>query len=139
MKQNWNWQSWWKPTLAVATFIGMFEWAFHWVLLKDMYAETASLWRTHAEMLDKTWLMVGALLLFSAWLVWLYPKGYEGKSKWEGARFGLWMGMLFSVMVASWYAILPIPATLAWAWVAGTLIECIGAGAVIGWTWKPAK
>jgi hypothetical protein len=104
-----------------------------------MYAQTAHLWRTHTEMMDMVWLMTGSLLLFSAWMVWLYPKGYEGKSKWEGARFGLWMGILFTAMVAGLYTILPIPAALAWAWAVGILIECIGAGTIIGWTWKPAK
>jgi hypothetical protein len=137
--QSWTWKSWWKPLIAVAAWIAIYEWVFHGWMLKDWYMATADLWRTPEEMWNTMWIMGAAWIIFAGWMVWLYPKGYEGNGKWEGARFGLWMGILFSSLVLAWWAILPVPAAMAWAWLVGTLIECIGAGAVLGWTWKPAK
>lgn len=139
MKTNWGWKSWGWPTVVVFGFIAMYEWAFHGVILKGMYMETASLWRPEAEMMNMVWIMWAAQLIFAGWMVWLFQKGYEGKGMWEGSRFGLWMAPVFAIMAFSWWAILPIPAALAWAWLIGTAIECIGAGTVLGWAWKPAK
>jgi len=55
----------------------------------------------------------------------------------QGLRFGLYAGLLVAFPQSLvWYVVLPIPFVLAAGWFAGTLADCLVAGAVVGLTYR---
>jgi hypothetical protein len=69
-----------------------------------------------------------------------YVKGYEpGKNGLgQGLRYGFYLGVMVALpMNLGWYAVLPIPATLAMYWIVGGIVEFVAAGAAAGLVYKP--
>ncbi len=126
---------------SIAVFIAMFavEFVIHGLCLSGIYEETAALWRSKAEMESMMWMMWLGYLIFAPFFVCIYSKGYEeGKSGLsQGLRFGALIGMMLAPMMAlGWYAVLPMPKMLAIYWGAGSFIEYLLLGAVVGLVWK---
>ena len=61
---------------------------------------------------------------------------YEDKGLGEGLRFGIPMGILLGLLQAGMYPYLPISVELAFAWFLGGLIQGIGIGLVLAYTYK---
>jgi hypothetical protein len=130
-----NVKRWLLASLAVLVVFVALEMLIHNVLLRDIYMQTASVWRPMEEM-DKLmhFIFIG-YLVFAPLFTLIYAKGYEkGKSGLaQGLRFGLYFGGALSVMGSfGWYPILPIPLTLAVSWFASILVTYVAAGAAAG-------
>ncbi|OGA22556.1 MAG: hypothetical protein A3I02_15205 [Betaproteobacteria bacterium RIFCSPLOWO2_02_FULL_67_26] len=122
---------------SVAVFVVMLvlEFVIHGVLLQGIYQQTASVWRTQADMQRLMWIFWVGYLMFAPFFALIYAKGYEkGKpGLGQGFRFGLYMGAMLSVAHSyGWYVILPIPLVLACYWFAAILVEFIAAGIAAG-------
>lgn len=81
------------------------------------------------------WMMFVGALVFSFVFACFYTKGYEtGKDGLgQGLRFGLYAGLLLATYQGLvWYVVLPIPMSLAIAWLAGAMVKSLCAGAVVG-------
>ncbi len=114
----------------------------HGKLLMGLYEQTASVWRGKGESHEMMWLMALGQLLFGLVFAWIYAKGYEaGKpGLGQGLRYGFLIGLLLSIIdVSIWYVVLPIPFALAAGWVAGALVDCLAAGAVVGLIYRPRR
>lgn len=128
-----------NASIVVFVLCVIMDYALHGILLKGLYAETASLWRP-AEAIGKlTWIfwVVDAAIAFL--LVWLFAKGWEAGKPWlgQGIRFGLVLGLLFSLpMGFSMYAIMPIPLMLALGWFVGSLVEFLIASIAAAWMFR---
>ena len=115
-------------------FVGAFlvilasDFVLHGVLLKDLYAQTASAWRSEADMQAHMGYMLAGQAIAALFLVWIFAKGYEGKGLGEGVRFGLLIGAFGSAHCFIQYAVTPIPCSLLCAWVAGMLVQSVLAG-----------
>lgn len=121
----------------IAVFVAwqVLDMVMHGVLLMHIYRETASLWRPVLEMnlgLKAVVGMVSAVcfVLLYAWLV--RPKSWAA---------GLAYGLIFGVgtgfaMGFGTYSVMPIPKSLAVAWLAGTVVESAIAGLLTGWIVK---
>ena len=130
-----NTKRWLLASVAVFVVIGVLEFLIHGVLLSDMYKQTASVWRSEAEMQKMMWIFWMGMLVFAPFFALIYVKGYEkGKpGLGQGFRYGLYVGVMLSVMHSfGWYVILPIPLALAFYWLLGTLVEFIAAGVAAG-------
>lgn len=124
--------------IAVFVFIVLAEWVIHGVLLKGIYQETASLWRTDEQMKSMCiWMFVGYFLL-AKYFTFIYARGCEEGGVAEGFRFGILAGLLLSSGGFMWYAVLPISMALLWYWVAATMFEAIVAGMIVGAIYKKA-
>lgn len=134
-----NTKRWLLASAAVVVVIGLLEFLIHGVLLADMYRQTASVWRSEAEMQQMMWVFWVGILVFAPFFVLIYTKGYE-KTKpglGQGFRYGLYVGALLSVMNSfGWYALLPIPLSLATSWFLSILVEFIVAGMVAGLVYR---
>lgn len=130
----------WVAVGSVALVSGLCDFVFNGILLKDLYQETASLWRPMAEMKSLAWLAVVTYFLFAWIFVVVYGKGYE-KDKagiGQGLRYGFLIGLLLcSVFSLGCYVLMPIPAVLAVCWFVGGMAECMIAGMVAGVIYKP--
>ncbi len=127
---------------AAAVFVAMFvlEFVTHDLMLKEMYRQTASVWRPANQMQSHMGHMVLGYVIYSIFFSIIYAKGYEtGKSGvGQGLRFGILMALLqapFGALI--WYSVLPIPAALAVSWMAAGLVLNTSLGLVAGLVYKP--
>ncbi len=126
-----NVKGWVIASVVVAVVIAVVEMIIHGVLLQSSYQQTASVWRPMSESQPMMPLMWLGYLIFAPFFVWIYAKGIEaGKSAiGQGVRFGLAFGVGLSAMSSLiWYVVLPIPASLAWAWFAAGVAVYLAAG-----------
>lgn len=112
----------------------------HGILLEETYQATATakLWRPMAEM-DIT-LMSIVTLAYTACFVFLYSLFVSNKSVATGIKFGALFGLTAGISMGfGSYVFMPIPLSLALTWFAGTLVESIVSGALVGVIVKPEE
>ena len=107
------------------------------VLLADLYARHAQLFRPQTEM--NVTLGLGAALAGFFVFAYAYAKGYEGGTgAVEGLRFGVIVGLLLAAFSVTWnYVVLPVAGALAAAWIVDVIVEMAIYGAVVGLVYKP--
>ncbi len=134
-----NTKRWLLASVAVVVVMGVLEFLIHGVLLSDIYRQTASVWRSEAEMRQMMWVFWAGILVFAPFFALIYVKGYE-KDKpglGQGFRYGLYVGAMLSVMNSfGWYVLLPIPLALAFYWFLAIPVEFIAAGVAAGLVYR---
>jgi len=111
------------------------------ILLADLYQQTSSVWRPQDQIQGNLWLMWLGYLIFAPVFVLIYTKGYEANKEGlgQGVRFGRLVGiLLFAPQSLGWYAVLPIPAILAFWWFLSGMVEAVAAGAAVGLIYRQA-
>jgi len=130
-----------RSTLAV--FIIFIVWSIldfviHGMLLQDIYKSTASLWRPMEEM--NMTVMHLVTLAYAACFVVIYSVFVKDRSISNGLKFGLLFGLAAGISMGfGSYSYMPIPLSLALSWFAGTLVQSIIAGALVGTVMKDGK
>jgi len=117
----------------VAIFItwSILDFVIHGVLLQSAYEATASLWRPMVEI--KIGLSYLVTMIFTVCFVLIYALQISDKSMATGIKYGFLFGLAMGVSMGfGSYSYMPIPYTLAFTWFAGTLVESILAGAIVG-------
>lgn len=130
-----NTKRWLLASVAVVVVTGALEFLINGVLLSDLYRQSASVWRSEAEMQKMMWVFWVGILVFAPFFALTYVKGYEkGKpGLGQGFRYGLYVGVMLSVMNSfGWYVLLPIPLALAFSWFLAILVKFIAAGVAAG-------
>jgi hypothetical protein len=65
-----NWKKFFFAFIAAFIFMFLWGWLFNQVFMKDIYAQTASLWRPQTEMMNRfPWLVIGQLILVGAFVL----------------------------------------------------------------------
>lgn len=123
--------------VVVFVFVFLYEWVFHGMLMADMYAQTANLWRSEADMEAKFMYLVAGQLLFAVMITWVFIRGYENRGIGEGLRFGIIMTLLLNAPMLVMYAVAPYPEMMVFGWVAGSLVECLVIGVLLALLYKP--
>jgi len=120
----------WVVYLAVSPLVNN-------VLLADLYAQHARVFRPQAEM-NVAFGLAAALVGFFVF-AYAYAKGYEGGAGVvEGLRFGVVVGLLLAAFSVAWnYVVLPVSGALAAAWIVDVIVEMAIYGAVVGLVYKP--
>ena len=124
-------------TFAAFVFIFIYEMMFHGVLLRGLYESTAPVWRTEQEMQNYMGWAVATQIFMAGMFTWLYLTYGKVKDMAGGCRFGAVMGLFLGGMQFGYYLYMPIPMTLAAAWLIGSVIEGIGLGALLTLMYKP--
>jgi hypothetical protein len=120
----------WVGFIAAFLVFAILDTIVNVVLLKGSYESTAQLWRPEAEM--KIWLFYVVYAFQAFFLSLIFSKGYEGKGVSEGARYGLYVGLMVAIPMAyGTYGAMPIPYHLALQWFIYGTIEFIVAGCVL--------
>jgi len=119
---------------VVFIFVFAYEFLVHGFLLKDLYDQTAQLWRPEEEY--KMPVMFLSQFGFSAVLAYIFTLHYEGKGIGEGIRFGLYIGMLLGAINIGTYSYMPIPMVLMLGWVLAALLLGLGSGVVLSLVYK---
>ena len=130
-----NVKRWGLAGVAAFAVIFVLDFIIHEKLLVGAYQATAHVWRPPAETAPMMWMMFVGTLVFSLVFACFYTKGYETNKGGlgQGLRFGLYAGLLLATYQGLvWYVVLPIPMSLAVAWLAGAMVKSLCAGAVVG-------
>ena len=134
-----NTKRWLLASVAVFVVILALDFIIHGVLLHGVYRETASVWRSPADIQRLMWVFPLGYLIFAPIFTFIYVKGYEkGKpGPGQGFRFGLYLGAMLAVLNSfGWYALLPVPLALAYYWFFAILVEFVAAGVTAGLVYR---
>lgn len=118
---------------VIAVFItwSALDFLIHGVLLQSAYAATANLWRPMNEMNRPVMSLV--TLVVAACFVTIYGSLAKQKSLASGIKYGALFGLATGASMGfGSYSYMPISLTLACSWFAGSFVEMIVAGALVG-------
>jgi hypothetical protein len=118
---------------VVAVFVlwSLMDFLLHGVLLSDLYAATASLWRPPSEM--RHGLLHVVRLISALCYVGIYACLVSEKSMGRALRYGVLYGVAAGVgMGYGSYAVMPIPYYLALAWFLGAVAEALAGAVILG-------
>lgn len=123
-------------TLLVAIIWSLLDFVIHGYLLKDVYFETAYLWRPVEEM--KSGIMQTVIVVGALFYTLLYQRFYgTHNSLKSGVQFGFYLGMLWGVSAGlGTYSFQDIPLFLACAWLFAVLIKSVAAGVGLHWAFR---
>src|SRR6266853_2220919 len=125
--------------IAAYIFIFLWGWLLNGVLLKDIYAQTPTLWRPQSEMMSLFhWIIIGQALVVFAFVM-IYASGFAGGGVIAGIRFGILLEIAAIGMRMGIYAVQPFLGKLLIYASIGGLIEMVIAGAIVGAIYKPAS
>jgi hypothetical protein len=123
---------------AAFIFIFFWGWLLNGVLLKDVYAQTPSLWRSQSEMMSLFhWIIIGQELVILAFVM-IYVSGFAGGGVVAGIRLGVMLEIAAIGMRLAMYAVQPFPGKLILYGSTAGLIEMIVTGAIVGAIYKRA-
>ena len=115
-------------------FLFGFDFLWHGNLMMGMYEETASVWRTEAEMEKFFPLTVAATLVFAFVVYQGFMKFSKEHDVRAGVKFGAFVAVVVGVVEFMMYFYLPIPMMIAVYWFVGSLIRNTLLGGIYGWT-----
>ena len=114
----------------------------HGVWLGPVYEamEADAVFRPKAEMDPMMWVMFSAGAVWVVVFVYIFIRGREGKGLMEGVRYGVLMGLFYSLTVTfNSYVIYPIPFDLAVKWFFGDFATVIISGVITSLVYKPSN
>ncbi len=114
----------------------------HGVILASTYQSEGvrAVFRPESDMISNMWIIWLTDIIWSFFFVFFFVKGYENKGVIEGLRYGFYMGIFFSFVVAyQGYAIHPIPYSLAFQWFIYGLIQSLILGYTASLIYKKAE
>ena len=110
-----------------------FEFLWHGILMKPMYLETATLWRTEPTF---PLLIFGEAVIAFAF-TGLYVSKIGVNCPAIGAGYGIVIGILCAGGDIIRFSVQPLTTKILWMWIAGGIIEFAIAGAIIAAIYKP--
>jgi hypothetical protein len=125
-------------SIVVFVFFLVIEWIFHGVIMSGWYREVLQLHRPDAYTgIYLIWMLVGFLILAFGYC-FIFTKGYENKGIAEGYRYGLYIGVTFSVSASLIeFSVFPFPAKWIIGWIIGYVIIMILAGMIFAAIYRP--
>ncbi len=126
--------------IVVFVLLELTNFLIHNVLLLDTYMmeEHKTTFRTPEEFGSLMWISFLMDLVWSFFFVFFFVKGYEDKGIMEGVRFGIYIGLFYSMIMAyKSYVFAPIVYSLAFQWFIYGLIQCVILGIVTALVYKP--
>ena len=118
--------------LGVFSFIFLYEWILHGGFLNELYMQSASLWRTEDELQSHYfWQVMGQAVLAVGFCRLFLMKKIETGTLAEGARFGVWVGLILCSPYLILYAAQPLSRELIFSWCAGGIVELGFSGVIM--------
>ena len=130
----------WITLVVVFVVMEVLNFLIHGVMLAETYASEPlkSLFRSKEEMEGMMWIMWLMDIVFAYFFCFFFAKGYENKGIGEGLRFGLYIGLFYSMTFAySSYAIYPLTYGIVLQWFLYGLVVSLIMGVVASLLYKP--
>ena len=131
----------WITLVVVFVVMEVLNFLIHGVMLAETYASEPlkSVFRSKEEMEGMMWIMWLMDIVYAYFFCFFFAKGYENKGIGEGLRFGLYIGLFYSMTFAySSYAIYPLTFEIVLQWFIYGLIISLIMGVVASLLYKPA-
>jgi len=131
----------WITLVVVFVVMEVLSYLIHGVMLAETYASEPlkSVFRSKEEMDSMIWIMLLMDLIWAYFFCFFFAKGYENKGIGEGLRFGLYIGLFWSLVFAySSYAIYPLTYGIVLQWFIYGLVVSLILGVVASLLYKPA-
>lgn len=137
-----NSKRFWIAFVVVFVILEATSYLIHGVILGPTYESEGikEVFRSAEEMSANMWIMWVTDIIWAFFFTFIFVKGYENKGIMEGIKYGIYMGIFFSLVIAYQnYTVLPIPYSLALQWFIYGLIQCIILGIVAAAIYKPKE
>ncbi|MCB1532927.1 MAG: hypothetical protein KDJ35_08675 [Alphaproteobacteria bacterium] len=123
---------------AIAGFLFLFgfDYLVHHIWLNDAYVAHIDLWRPAETMEGFYPYMIARQVLLVVLIGYIFTLNFEEKGLMEGVRFGIPVGLLLGLVMASSYIWMPITQELALGWLAGGLGSGLGLGIIFALLYK---
>ena len=132
-------KTFWIGFVVVYVVMQALGFLVHGLWLEQTYSSLAGVvFRPEAEMNSMMWMMFVSSLIYIFLFCYIFTKGYEGKGIGEGVRYGLLIGLFFSIpMALDQYVVYPITQNLALIWLITGVINWTIGGALFSAIYKP--
>lgn len=107
------------------------------LLFKGQFESLSALFRPQEDMDALLPVMLFGYFVYTVMFCYIFVKGREGGGLAEGARYGLFIGLLFAGIDIAWHAYLPITVTTTIFWVLIDVVMAVVAGVVVAAVYKP--
>ncbi len=126
-------------TLAVFLGIVFSDFVIHGIILKDLYMETANLWRPEAEMSAFMGHMFLGQFILAFFFSLIFAQGYRSTGVMEGVRYGLILGGLEMGRNFIMHSVQPIPVGLTLSWIVFAFIQFVFVGIIASLVYGKTK
>ena len=135
-----NVKRFWIAFVVVLVLLFITDWIVHGGILMSTYESEGvkEAFRSAEEMQSNMWIMWVLYLVWSFFFVFIFVKGYENKGIIEGLKYGIYIGLFYSLVSAyGSYAVYPIPYSLAFQWFIFGLVQAVIFGIAVAAIYKP--
>lgn len=133
-------KSFWLAFIVIYVVMQALSILVHDVLLEQHYALLSGVFRPEPEMEEMMWLMYVSSAIYLYLFCRIFVMGYQGKGIAEGVRFGLLLGLFFSIPASiDSYVIYPITPAIAAIWFMTGVISFVIAGAIFAAIYRPTR
>jgi hypothetical protein len=135
-----NAKRFWIAFIVVLILLFVTDWIGQGGILMSTYESEGvkEAFRPMEEMQSNMWIMWAMYLVWSFFFVFIFVKGYENKGIIEGIKYGIYIGLFYSLVSAYGnYAAYPIPYSLAFQWFIFGLIQAVIFGIAAALIYKP--
>jgi magnesium-transporting ATPase (P-type) len=102
--------------------------------------DVSKAFRPEGEMMSKMWIVYLMDLVWSFFFTFFFVKGYENRGIMEGIRFGIYIGLFFSMVVSyQSYVFYPLPYKVVLQMFLWGFVQSILCGIVAALVYKPKQ
>jgi hypothetical protein len=123
--------------ICAFVLVFLFGFVWHGVLMKEMYTETASLWRTEGDFQNHFWILILGHAVVAFAFTGLYVSKVGVNSAVTGFGYGVVIGIFCAGVELIRFAVEPITAKILCMWIIGDIIQFAIVGAAVGAIYKP--
>jgi hypothetical protein len=137
-----NVKKFWITFIVILILLFVTDYLIHVVILGATYASEGvkEAFRSSEVMQSKMWIMWVMYLVWVFFFTFIFVKGYENKGIMEGIKFGIYIGLFYSLVSAYGnYVIFPLPYSLVFQSFIYGLIQCVIFGIAAAVIYKPVQ
>src|SRR5436309_3879369 len=117
--------------------IFLFGFVWHGFLMKGMYAETSSLWRTEGDFQNHFWVLILGHVVIAFAFTGLYVRKIGLHSMATGLGYGIVIGIFGAGVELIRFAVEPLTTKILVMWIIGDIIQFAIVGAIVGAVYRP--
>ena len=123
--------------ICAFVLVFLFGFVWHGVLMKGMYNETASLWRTEGDFQEHFWILILGHAVIAFAFTGLYVSKIGLNSAATGLGYGIVIGILCAGVELIRFAVEPLTTKILLMWIVGDIIQFAIVGAAVGAIYRP--
>jgi hypothetical protein len=123
--------------MCAFVLVFLFGFVWHGILMKGMYNETASLWRTEGDFQEHFWILILGHAVIAFAFTGLYVSKIGLNSAATGLGYGIVIGIFGAGVELIRFAVEPLTTKILLMWIVGDIIQFAIVGAAVGAIYRP--